>query len=112
MLAWMLQLSPLAAPWLAAKIAIFEGQSAAKVAAFLAGHPQVAWVNYAGLPGHRDHERATKLFPIGPGAVFGFGVKGGLEAGRKFIDSVGYGLSRAASDHGLAYDDVVAQPPG
>ena len=62
--------------------------NAARVAAFLEAHPAVAWVNYAGLPSHKDHERAKKFFPLGPGAVFGFGVKGGLEAGRKFIESV------------------------
>jgi len=45
-------------------------------------------VNYAALPGHPDHQRAMKYFPNGPGAVFGFGVKGGLEAGRKFIEAV------------------------
>ncbi|MFH1574018.1 MAG: PLP-dependent transferase, partial [Acidobacteriota bacterium] len=45
-------------------------------------------VNYAGLKSHPDHERAQKYFPLGPGAVFGFGLKGGLEAGKKFIESV------------------------
>jgi len=63
-------------------------ESAAKVAAFLKEHAAVSWVNYAGLPSHPDHERAKKYFPLGPGAIFGFGVKGGLEAGKKFIDSV------------------------
>ena len=58
------------------------------VAEFLEGHPSVAWVNYAGLPSHADYERARRLFPLGPGAVFGFGLKGGLAAGRKFIESV------------------------
>ncbi len=58
------------------------------VAEFLDGHPAVTWVNYAGLPGHKDHARSKQYFPIGPSAVFGFGIKGGLEAGRKFIDSV------------------------
>ncbi len=62
--------------------------NAQAVAEFLAGHPAVTWVNYAGLPGHRDHERARGYLPLGPGAVFGFGVKGGLEAGRRFIDAV------------------------
>ena len=62
--------------------------NAQAVAEYLAGHPAVSWVNYAGLPGHKDHERALKYLPLGPGAVFGFGVKGGLEAGRRFIDSV------------------------
>lgn len=62
--------------------------NARKVAEFLESHPAVAWVNYAGLASHRDHARAGELFPLGPGAVFGFGLKGGLEAGRRFIESV------------------------
>jgi len=63
-------------------------RNAMKVARWLSTHPAVASVNYAGLPGHPDFERARKYFPEGPGAVFGFGIKGGLAAGRKFIDSV------------------------
>jgi len=63
-------------------------ENAAKVAAFLNNHPAVAWVEYPGLPSHPDHARARKYFPLGPGAVFGFGVKGGYEAGKKFINSV------------------------
>lgn len=62
--------------------------NAKKVAAFLASHRFVQWVNYAGLPGHPDFERAQRYFPLGPSAVFGFGLKGGLEAGKKFIDAV------------------------
>ena len=58
------------------------------VAEFLASHPNVSWVTYAGLPSHREHERAKKYLPKGPGAVLGFGVKGGREAGAKFIDSL------------------------
>lgn len=63
-------------------------ENARKVAEFLEGHYAVEWVNYAGLPSHPDFDRAKNTFPLGPGAVFGFGVKGGLEAGRKFIESV------------------------
>jgi len=63
-------------------------QNAQVVAEFLASHPGVAWVNYAGLPGHPDYERARRLMPLGPGALFGFGVKGGLEAGKRFITAV------------------------
>ncbi|WP_272699909.1 O-acetylhomoserine aminocarboxypropyltransferase/cysteine synthase family protein [Desulfovibrio sp. Fe33] len=63
-------------------------ENARKVAEFLEGHYAVEWVNYAGLPSHPDYDRAKNTFPLGPGAVFGFGVKGGLEAGRKFIESV------------------------
>lgn len=62
--------------------------NAQRVAEFLETHYAVEWVNYAGLPDHPDHDRAKNTFPLGPGAVFGFGVKGGLEAGRKFINSV------------------------
>lgn len=63
-------------------------ENAQKAAEFLAGHEAVSWVNYAGLADHPDHARARKYFPHGPSAVFGFGVKGGLEAGKKFIESV------------------------
>ena len=62
--------------------------NAQKVAEFLSKHPAVAWVNYPGLPNHPDHARAKKYFPIGAGAIMGFGIKGGLEAGKKVIDSV------------------------
>jgi len=62
--------------------------NAQKVAEFLETHYAVEWVNYAGLTSHKDHDQAKNTFPMGPGAVFGFGVKGGLEAGRKFIESV------------------------
>ncbi len=63
-------------------------ENAQKVAEFLETHYAVEWVNYAGLPSHKDHDQAKNTFPIGPGAVFGFGVRGGLEAGKKFIESV------------------------
>jgi O-acetylhomoserine (thiol)-lyase len=62
--------------------------NARKVAEFLAKHPAVGWVNYPGLPSHPDFERANKYFPQGAGAIMGFGIKGGLEAGKKFINSV------------------------
>lgn len=63
-------------------------ENARRVAEFLQQHDAVSWVNYAGLPGHPDHERAARFMPLGPGAVFGFGIKGGIEAGKAFIDSV------------------------
>ncbi|WP_316900786.1 O-acetylhomoserine aminocarboxypropyltransferase/cysteine synthase family protein [Pseudodesulfovibrio indicus] len=63
-------------------------ENARKVAEFLDTHYAVEWVNYAGLPSHPDFDRAKNTFPLGPGAVFGFGVKGGMEAGRKFIENV------------------------
>lgn len=57
-------------------------------AEWLAAHPAVEWVNYPGLPGHPDYENARKYIPGGPGAVVGFGVKGGAAAGVKLINSV------------------------
>ena len=62
--------------------------NAREVARFLNEHPAVTSVDYAGLPDHPDHERALRYFPLGPGAVLGFEIKGGLEAGKKFIESV------------------------
>jgi O-acetylhomoserine (thiol)-lyase len=62
--------------------------NARAVAEFLVGHDAVSWVNYAGLPDHPDFKRAASLMPLGPGAVFGFGVKGGVEAGKRFIEAV------------------------
>ena len=62
--------------------------NAQAVAEHLAQHDLVEWVEYAGLPDHADNARAKADFPIGPGAVFSFGIKGGYEAGVKFIDSV------------------------
>ena len=62
--------------------------NAQKVAEWLAKHPLVSWVNYAGLSSHKDHARAKRYLPLGPGAIFGFGVKGGAAAGARFISSV------------------------
>jgi len=58
------------------------------VAEWLAKHPLVPWVNYAGLPSSRFYERARKYLPKGPGSIFTFGIKGGREAGRRFIEAV------------------------
>jgi O-acetylhomoserine (thiol)-lyase len=58
------------------------------VAQHLEAHPAVEWVNYPGLPSHPSYERAQKYLPKGAGAVLGFGIKGGREAGKKFIDSL------------------------
>jgi O-acetylhomoserine (thiol)-lyase len=63
-------------------------ENALKVAQWLENNPYVSWVNYPGLPSHKDHERAAKYLPKGAGAIIGFGIKGGVEAGRKFIDNV------------------------
>lgn len=61
-------------------------QNAQAVAEFLEAHSQVAWVKYPGLPSHPDHERAKRYFPKGTGAILGFGIRGGAEAGQKFIE--------------------------
>ncbi|MFN3215406.1 MAG: O-acetylhomoserine aminocarboxypropyltransferase/cysteine synthase family protein [Acidimicrobiales bacterium] len=58
------------------------------VAAWLHDDPRVEWVNWAGLADHPHHDRAARYLPMGPGAVFAFGVRGGRDAGRTFIDSV------------------------
>jgi O-acetylhomoserine (thiol)-lyase len=63
-------------------------ENAQAVAEYLQQHPAVAWVNYPGLPGHPSYERARKYLPKGAGAVIGFGLKGGRQAGRAFIDSL------------------------
>lgn len=63
-------------------------ENALKVAQFLEGHPSVEWVNYPGLESHPDYERAKRYLPDGQGAILGFGIKGGRDAGAKFIDSV------------------------
>ncbi|MCC6169227.1 MAG: O-acetylhomoserine aminocarboxypropyltransferase/cysteine synthase [Caldilineaceae bacterium] len=58
------------------------------VCKFLDDHAAVEWVTHPCLPSHPDHERAKKYLPKGAGAVMGFGIKGGVEAGRKFINSL------------------------
>ncbi len=63
-------------------------QNAQQVAKFLESHPNVKWVSYAGLASHPHYERSKKYLPLGTGAVMGFGVKGGREAGAKFIDNL------------------------
>ena len=63
-------------------------ENALKVARFLEKHPKVSWVNYPGLPSSPENAKARTYLPKGAGAILGFGIKGGIEAGRKFIDSV------------------------
>ncbi|MGH9123759.1 MAG: O-acetylhomoserine aminocarboxypropyltransferase/cysteine synthase family protein [Acidimicrobiales bacterium] len=62
--------------------------NAEQVAAHLAAHPDVAWVEYPGLPESRSHALAQKYLPKGPGAVFAFGVRGGRDSARRFIESL------------------------
>jgi O-acetylhomoserine (thiol)-lyase len=57
-------------------------------AEWLAAHPAVEWVNYPGLPGHPHHANAKKYIPGGAGAVVGFGIKGGKDAGIKLINNL------------------------
>jgi O-acetylhomoserine (thiol)-lyase len=61
--------------------------NALAVAKFLEDHPQVSWVNYPGLPGNKYHALARKYTPRGPSSILTFGIKGGKEAGVKFIEA-------------------------
>jgi len=63
-------------------------ENALAVATYLAEHPQVAWVNYAGLPTNPHHALARKICPKGAGSVFTFGLKGGYEAGVQLVSNV------------------------
>ena len=65
-----------------------HSENALAVAQYLKKHPKVAWVNYPGLPSSPDHDKAKKYLSKGAGAIIGFGIKGGLEAGTKFIESL------------------------
>jgi O-acetylhomoserine (thiol)-lyase len=58
------------------------------VGEWLSKHDQVAWVNYAGLPGNKFNAKAKRYCPKGAGAVFTFGLKGGYEAGVKLVSNV------------------------
>ncbi|MBM3394087.1 MAG: O-acetylhomoserine aminocarboxypropyltransferase/cysteine synthase [Betaproteobacteria bacterium] len=60
--------------------------NALAVAKFLESHPQVGWVNYPGLPSSKYYELGQKYLPKGVGAIMTFGIKGGQEAGVKFIE--------------------------
>ena len=65
-----------------------HSENALAVAGFLKGHPLVNWVVYPGLPTDPSYRTAAKYLKKGFGGIVGFGIKGGLDAGRKFIDSV------------------------
>jgi O-acetylhomoserine (thiol)-lyase len=65
-----------------------HSENALAVAQFLKSHPVVEWVGYAGLPESPYHSLAKKYMPNGVGGLVTFGIKGGLEAGKKFINSV------------------------
>ncbi|MTI53730.1 homocysteine synthase [Geosporobacter ferrireducens] len=59
-----------------------------KITEFLQNHPAVSWVNYPSLPGNKYYPLAQKYFPKGSGSIFTFGIQGGTEAGKKFIESL------------------------
>ena len=65
-----------------------HSENALAVAKYLSKHPKVSWVNYPGLDSSPDNEKVKKYLPKGAGAILGFGIKGGSETGRKFIDSL------------------------
>ena len=62
--------------------------NAGELARWLEKHPAVAWVSHPSLPAHPSHALAKKYLRNGFGSVLTFGIKGGRDAGRKFIDSV------------------------
>ena len=65
-----------------------HSENALKIAQYLKGNPLVNWVNYPGLPEHPSHRLAQKYLKGNYGGIVGFGIKGGLKAGKKFIESV------------------------
>ncbi|GAB6269899.1 MAG: O-acetylhomoserine aminocarboxypropyltransferase/cysteine synthase [Smithella sp.] len=67
---------------------IRHSENALAVAVYLEKHPKVNWVNYPGLKSSPEQQRVKKYLPKGAGAIIGFGIKGGAEAGKKFIESL------------------------
>jgi O-acetylhomoserine (thiol)-lyase len=65
-----------------------HSENALAVAKYLERHGKVSWVNYPGLESSLNHARAKRYLPRGAGAILGFGIKGGADQGRKFIDSL------------------------
>jgi O-acetylhomoserine (thiol)-lyase len=65
-----------------------HSENALRLAKWLEKRPEVGWVNYPGLPSHPNHALAKKYLPDGQGAILGFGIKGGREAGIRFINKV------------------------
>jgi len=63
-------------------------ENALETAKFLDQHPQISWVNYPGLTTHKNYQLKEKYLPNGQGALIGFGIKGGKNAGIKFINEV------------------------
>jgi O-acetylhomoserine (thiol)-lyase len=65
-----------------------HSENALAVAQYLEKHPKVSWVNYPGLASSPEKKRVAKYLTKGAGAILGFGIKGGIEAGKKFINSL------------------------
>jgi len=65
-----------------------HSENALAVAQHLEKHPKIGWVNYPGLASSPEKKRAEQYLKKGAGAILGFGIKGGLSAGRRFIDSL------------------------
>lgn len=65
-----------------------HSENALAVAQYLEKHPKVSWVNYPGLDSSPEKENVNKYLPKGAGAIIGFGIKGGSEAGKTFINSL------------------------
>src|ERR1700730_13608814 len=65
-----------------------HSENALAVASFLSSHPNVAWVNYPGLPSSASHQLAERYLPKGSGAILTFGIREGFDAGRRFIESL------------------------
>ncbi len=65
-----------------------HSENALAAAQYLEKHPQVSWVNYPGLTSSPEKKRVAKYLTKGAGAILGFGIKGGIEAGKTFIDSL------------------------
>jgi O-acetylhomoserine (thiol)-lyase len=65
-----------------------HSQNALAVAEYLEKHPKVSWVNYPGLKKSPDYTLAKKYLPKGAGTIIGFGIKGGIEAGKRFINAL------------------------
>jgi O-acetylhomoserine (thiol)-lyase len=65
-----------------------HSENAFEIARFLKSHSKVAWVNYPGFEDHISHDRAKKYLDGGFGPIVGFGIRGGLEAGKQFIENL------------------------
>ncbi len=65
-----------------------HNENAMDLAKHLENHPAVSWVHYPDLPGDKYYDRAKKYLPNGSGGIFAFGIKGGAEAGKKFVDAL------------------------